>query len=189
MEVKYTIKELNKKYFQKSAFFLYPLLKIPKVIIPIDTYIQWDDYFSLNEHVLICRFKKFTKDLELDVEKHVLLSHPLYKDYHELEDGTVVYIFSLANHKDLMKAFLIGKYSKLSEKHKQTIIQFFKEGTYTRSYLKSYLYPDDFYEIYSILLEMSIETLKEIGELASPPDLKKENLTLKMKDLNITLAN
>lgn len=189
MQIKeYKIRQLNKKYFQKSTFFLYPLLKIPKTVIPMDTYVTWDDFFDLDRNVLVCRYKKFVKDTERKTEVEHLIKHPLYLDYYELEDDTIVYVFAIETFQGILELFLKGKYSKFPDSIKDRIVSFYKPETHTRAYMKSYLFPDAFYEIYSELLNVPISLLKEIVELASPPDMEKEKLQLKVKNIDIKLT-
>lgn len=182
METKeYKIQNVNRKYFQKSTFFLYPLLKIPKTVIPMVTYLYWDDYSSSSKDpVLICRFKQFTKDSEKKTETEHLAGHPLFKDYYELEDETVVYIFTLKDFPALIDQFLKGEYSKFPPSIKERIVNFYRIETPTRSYMKSYLYPEHYYTLYSKLLNVPVKILVETGELADAPNLEKETLSLKM---------
>lgn len=190
MQVKeYKIRHLNKRYFQKSTFFLYPLLKIPKAVLPIHTYLYWDHPCSLDKMVLICRFKKFTELDQLKAEADHLVSHPLYLNYYELEDDTVVYVFAFDNFQPLVELFLKGKYSKFPVNIKERLLSFYKPETYTRSYMNSYLYPEHFYDTYSKLLNVSESILIETEELTDPPDIIKEKLHLKIKNLNITNTN
>lgn len=174
----YKITDLNRKYFQKSTFFLYPLLKIPKKIIPIVTYLYWNDY-STQDLVLICRYKPFNTDQERKFEVEHLISSPFYKDYYKLEDGTVVYIFSLQTIPSVVELFIQGKYSRFPTLFKERVLDFYKPETRTRSYMKTYLYPEYYYSLYSKFLNVSKDLLKEIGELVDPPDLTKETLIIK----------
>lgn len=182
MEIKeYKIKDLNRKYFQKSTFFLYPLLKIPKSIIPVVTYLYWDGYSS-EDSVLICRYKPFGTDIEKKTEKDHLIGHSLYKDYYPLEDGTLVYIFTLKDIESVVEMFLRGEYSKFASAAKERILAFYKPETPTRGYMKTYLYPEYYYDLYSKFLNVSEDLLKETVELIDPPNLEKERLTLKISD-------
>jgi hypothetical protein len=184
------IKELNRKYFQKSTFFLYPLLKIPKTVIPVVTYLYWGDYSSAKSHpILICRFKPFTTDTERTTEVEYLIGHPLYIDYYELEDESIVYVFSLESMSSIVDLFLKGEYSKFTPPIKEKILTFYKPETSTRGYMKSYLYPQNYYETYSKFLNVSEDLLKETVELIDPPNIEKESLKLKVKDFKLDVTS
>ena len=54
----------------------------------------------------------------------------------------------------------------------------------------SYLYPEDYFDIYAELLGVNINILKNVGELCAPYNIDKETLkisveNLEMKDLII----
>jgi len=84
--------------------------------------------------------------------------------------------------------FVNGKYSKLSTELKKKIVTFFAQSIkYT--HVHSYLYPEKYFRLYSDLLGVNIDILKEVGELCSPPNLEKENLTLEIKNLHIQNIN
>jgi hypothetical protein len=185
----YKIRQMNKKYFQKSTFFLYPLLKIPKIVIPMQTYLYWDHSDYLEKTILICRFKKFTAANELKIEEANILSHPLYLNHYELEDDSIVYIFSLEQYKAMVELFLKGKYSKFSTKIKENILSFYKPESHSKSYIRSYLYPEYYYTLYAELLNVDKSILSETGELIDLPNITKEKLDLKIKNLNITHVN
>ena len=52
---------------------------------------------------------------------------------------------------------------------------FGKKGTISE-YVESYLYPKNYFIIYSEILKIPLKDIKEVGELCDKPDLKKENL-------------
>ena len=189
--MEYKIKDLNRKYFQKSTFLLYPLLKIPKIIIPIDTYLYWDGYSSEKARppILVCRYKPFTKENERKIEVDHLIAHPLYLDFYELEDGSIVYIFSLDSIPSIVELFIKGKYSKFTTPIKERILSFYKPESSTRAYMKTYLYPEYYYNMYSRFLDVSEELLKETVELTDPPNMEKETLKLKIKDFKLDVTS
>jgi hypothetical protein len=175
----FKIRFLNKKYFQKSTFFLYPLLNIPKTILPKNTYITWEDTYGIDDLVFICKFDKFNSETQIKTEKVHLKGHPLLKETMTLEDGGTIYFFKFEKYSKLWHNFVNGKYSKISKNHKLEIIKFYKKGSFTGTLIKSYLFPEDYYADYAELLNVPLEVLMESGELADAPDLKQENLNLK----------
>ena len=185
------MKQIYKEYFQKSKVFLYPLLGIRKGIrfVPIQTYISWDN-MNLNENKFLCLYsidtqcKQTLKQFEVFKELHITC-HSKYEQYHKINDEMHLFVFNFSHlKKDLIK-FKEGKYSKFTEGTKIKILNFFgKIGTIT-DYVESYLYPEHFYEIYSEILNIPIETLVEVGELCDKPDLKEENFTKKMIEVEL----
>ena len=72
--------------------------------------------------------------------------------------------------------FIKGKYSKFSNGFKKHIINFFGNKGTISEYVESYLYPENYFEIYSDILKVPLRDIKQVGELCDKPDLKKENL-------------
>ena len=188
MEKRSRIKNLNKGYFQKSMFFLYPLLKISKKLLPLNTYVSWNNA-SEEQYTLICRFKKFASPVDQELEKQHLLKHPRFINYYELEDGTCIYLFTYndAKYKNTWDEFIKGSYSKFLPSVKTEILSFYKPGTVTYDYITSYLYPADHYNDYAELLNIPVEILKGGKELIDRPDLEKE--TLKTAPINVDLSS
>jgi hypothetical protein len=59
---------------------------------------------------------------------------------------------------------------------KKHILNFFGNKGTISEYVESYLYPEDYFKIYSEILKVPFENIKEVGELCNKPDLEKENL-------------
>jgi len=66
---------------------------------------------------------------------------------------------------------------------KRRILEFFKNNHSNYKYLDSYLNPEKYFNTYAELLKVPVEVLHEVGELCSPPDLKKETLKLTADEL------
>ena len=185
------MKQIYKEYFQKSKVFLYPLLGIKKGIrfVPIQTYISWDNVnlmgdkllclYSIDPHCEITQ-KQFEVFKGLD-----LVTHPKYEEYHKINDEMHLFIFDFSHLKKDLKKFRKGQYSQFTEATKIKILNFFgKIGTIT-DYVESYLYPEYFYETYAEILNISVKTLKEVGELCDKPDLEEENFTKEMIEVEL----
>jgi hypothetical protein len=97
----------------------------------------------------------------------------------KLEDGSVIYFFNFTKFEKIWNHFLLGKYSKFSKTYKDDIIKFYKKGSFTGTLIKSYLFPEEYYQDYAQLLDVPLEILTETGELADAPDFKMENLKFK----------
>ena len=184
------IKNVYKDYFQKSRVFLYPALDIKKgnSIVPIECYTQWDNKYTLNDQKLICLYHlRSDKEFKAFESKH-LYGNKLYDNFFLLDDSVGAYIFDFKVFKQDINNFVNGKYSKLSVELKKKIVTFFAQSIkYT--HVHSYLYPEKYFRLYSDLLCIDIDVLKEVGELCSLPDLEKENLTLEIKNLHIQNIN
>ncbi len=100
------------------------------------------------------------------------------------EEENLVVIFEFSDKKDDWEKFLEGRYSKMTEYTKKEILKFFDSNTGNYVYMKSYLYPDKYYEDYALCLNVEVNFLKDVGELCSKPDFIKEKLILNVPCLN-----
>lgn len=190
MDKRSKIKDLNKGYFQKSTFFLYPLLKISKKLLPMSTYVSWSHETGENKKMLICRYKKFASIADQALEKQFLLSHPNFVKFYELEDDTVVYLFFLNNkYNQVWDLFEKGAYSQFPYDVKLDILSFYRAGTITYDYINSYLNPTEYYTEYAELLNVSRDILKQGKELIDKPNMEKETLSIKPKQIDLSSYN
>ena len=98
----------------------------------------------------------------------------------------IIAVFDFSDLTDDWNNLLKGKYSKLTINVKRKISTYFQSNTANQVYINSYLYPKDYFEIYSELLQVDVTLLKEVGELCSKPDLEKEILYQTVQDLQLT---
>jgi hypothetical protein len=172
------IDSLYNKYFQKSKVLLYPALNINRgvSVTPIQTFVAWKGYFTTEDRKL-CSLYYERNDLEFkNFETKVLKGNPLYHNSEKFLKDINVYIFSFDSLKRDWDMFIAGKYSKFTEKHKNNILNYYKANSANYAFIESYLYPERFFTIYAELLGVSIQELKEVGELCSKPDFDKEIL-------------
>jgi len=185
------MKQIYKSYFQKSKVFLYPLLGIKKGVrfVPIETYIGWDNNEISPKDTLICAYaiedaekahihKSFQSFAKSDLRKN-----ELYHSEYETDD-LKIFVFDLSFFKSDIQKFKEGKYSEFSRLTKKIIMNFFENGT-VAEYMESYLYPEEYYEIYSDILNVPISTLEEVGELCDKPDLEKEDFKKSIIELEL----
>lgn len=190
MEKRSKIKNLNKGYFQKSMFFLYPLLKISKKLLPVNTYISWSYKTGEKKRVLICRYKDFISPADQNMEKQLLLNHAQFVKYYSLEDGTGVYLFTLNDKYDqVWDLFEKGSYSSFPYHIKMDILSFYRPGTSTYDYINSYLNPSEYYNDYAELLNIEVSVLKNTKELIDKPDVEKETLKEQPKKIDLSSYN
>ena len=74
------------------------------------------------------------------------------------------------------KRFISGKYSQLTLKTKTTIIDFFAGQKKISNFVEGFLSPEDLHEAYANFLGVEIESIINVYEICTPPDLEKETL-------------
>lgn len=181
------VKNVYEKYFQKSKMFLYPILKMRQgsSIVPIQTYMAWQDMYELGDYKLICVYHN-RKDAEFKAfeDKH-LLSNQLFYDYFLLPDDMVAYVFDLSEYSHDYRLIALGQYSELSSEFKFKVINFFSSNPHHAAYIDSYLYPERHYYTYAELLNCDVDILVNVGQLCSPPDFSQETLLSKPMEVRI----
>jgi hypothetical protein len=175
--------------------FLYPMLNIKRgnSTIPIQTYLSWEDKFSIVDNKFIAIYHR-RSDIEFKIfeEKH-LLGNRLFEDCFELEEKQTAYVFDFSEYSSEYKKIIHGKYSMLDVEYKQNILKFFRDNRGNHSLVESWLYPETYYYEYAELLFDNIKhgfnLLKSVGELCSLPNLKEESIKKSIKIINFELQN
>jgi len=164
--------------------FLYPLLGIKRgvSVVPVETYICWQGYYTSEDMKLICVYDIRKDDEYKFFEKNTLLSHNRLSDYVKIGSQAVL-TFDFSDLGDDWSQFINGKYSKLNIKLKQKILDFFDKYSGNYAYMHSYLIPEKYFNNYAELLGVDAEILIQVGELCSKPDLDKEILVLEVANL------
>ena len=185
----HTIKEVNRRYFQRSTFFLYPGLKIPPhvEIKPLSTFLSWENKYDVTDRRLICLFPPIEGGLKKIHEKKFFLNNSRFEDFIELPEDKSLYIFNFDNLSKDWDCVVHGEYSKMSTHMKICISDFFRTEPKSAAYMDSYLNPATYYDQYSKLLDVEIDLLKEGVELLSAPDLNKEYLLNKYINLEVSM--
>ncbi len=179
------IDKIYGKYFQKSRSFLYPALGIKRgKILPLDTYISIKGLIGAEDIKLICTFKDTESETFKQFEDQMLISNPLFEEKMITSNGNV-YVFNLEIYKNDYFYFLMGKYSQLSSVLKRAIRLYYGEKTAEYKYIETYLYPEKFFDLYAKLLDIDVETLKDLGELCDTFDEEKETLEISLEDLEM----
>jgi hypothetical protein len=178
-----TIKSIYGKYFQKSKIFLYPQLGFKRGLLhkPFQTYLFWDGDTEPGFR-FYCHYKNYNTDAFRKFESEVLGPHARCVDYHVLEDDTILYCFDFTKEARDIKMVIDGRYSRLSEPFKKNILTFFGEDNVTE-YIESYLYPEYYFDESATILDVDQESLKIVGELCDKPDIEKETLICKTKNI------
>lgn len=166
------------QYFQKSKVFLYPLLKLKKGIsfVPMETYICWDGVYSEIDLKFLCVYHCERTDNFKKFESKYLLSNKMLENIIELEDDKHLYVFDFSNYKYDYRRFVEGKYSKFSMDAKNLIVNFFGTAGNISEYISSFLDPEPHHEKYADALHVSVESIQDVYEVCSIPELEKETL-------------
>jgi len=182
-----SIKSLYKDYFQKSRVFLYPALDIRRVnsITPICTYISWEGQYEQGDAKLMCLYH-LRNDQEFRMfEKTKLFGNRLFHDFKETYDGKAVYVFDFKPLQEDWNNFIHGQYSKLSNDHKKKILNFYGYKSPNYAYVESFLHPEKYYKMYSEVINVRENLLKEVGQLCDKPDSDQEKLIATVKSLEM----
>lgn len=181
------ITSLYVDYFQKSKVFLFPALGISKKSYtqPTETYLSWQDMYNTEHKKLICVYDNVNTEAFQAFELKVLLANPMLSARFRTKDGQGIYVFDMSVLEGNWDLFLAGKYSQMNKTLKQAIADFYGVKSPEYQYIKSYLYPEEFYEIYAQLLDIDVNILKKVGELCNPHDPQQEML----KILAVNLEN
>lgn len=179
------IDALYRKYFQKSKIFIYPLLEIKRgtSVVPIETYVSWNNSLGSEDMKLVCVYQIRTDDEYMKFEKNVLLKHNRLSDYVKVDDTKAVITFDFSDLNDDWFYFIEGRYSKMNINTKRKILDFFDKKSGNYAYVESYLFPEKHFETYAKLLNVESDFLKSVGELCTKPDLEKEKLLIEVADL------
>jgi len=160
--------------FQKSTFFLYPLLRTPRLVLPRSTYIAWGEY-KARDNFFICVYDKTTDPRLKDLEKNSLLRTERFYEFAEREKH-LIYVFDFNDYSYTIEQFLAGEYSTFSDYAKRMIIKAYEEEPERQLMAHVYLYPELYYERYSEILQVDRGLFYEGTQLIRPPDIDQETL-------------
>jgi hypothetical protein len=165
------IKETYSNYFQKSKTFLLPALGLRKCeqTASIMTFISWEGRYTPADYKLVLVKLGNIDDPEYRrFEKIYLLSNTLFETIIPIDKETIAYVFNFERLKDDWNYFLRGKYSRLSITLKDRIRSYYGDIAVEWEYVKSFLYPNDYFEEYARLLNVHPDLLAQVGELCDP---------------------
>lgn len=167
-------------YFQKSKLFLYPLLGIKKGVkyVPSKTYVCWKDLYTSKDYKFICVYEVERGTDFKNFALRYLKSNIMFNSEHEFENKQV-YVFDLSIYKQDYEAFILGKYSKISEGSKKRILSYFTDKEKSLEYVKGFLNPSDYHQLYAEKLGVDIKIIKETYEVCSKPNMIKETFVEK----------
>lgn len=173
MKKKFSINHIYQGPFPKSLIYLYPILNIPHdVHKPLHVYLGIEGQVSVHEERLVCIYDSSALGFELFEQCYLMLHEGLY-DRFELEGSRKIYVFEFPD-SDTWECFLTGKYSRFPEDYKQTVIKAVSKYPGNDIYMRSFFYPEAFFDNYAHILNVPVELLQEVGELCSLPDMQHE---------------
>ena len=181
------MKDIYRKYFQKSFTFLYPLLEVvKKKYRPSQTYIEWEGVHTKDDRKLICIYKRENSKEWCEFEKEELINHPMLDYCIPVDDNVVVYVFDYNIYKDDFDNFVNGKYSKFSTLAKKLLTTYYRIHTPEWVFVESYVFPESYFDKYAEILGIDVKLLKQVGELCEVYDSEKEVCTVKHPEINLT---
>ena len=171
------IHDLYKKYFQKSKIFMYPLLGIERGnVAPEEVYFSIRDNYKPEDKKLVLVYNP-KMDLKYESFKEGrLVNHKLLYDRFKDQNGNDIFVFDMSGFASDWDLFLKGKYSQMSLKIKNQILNFFEKNSGNYIYVNSFLFPEKWFKRYAEILDVSEELLKEVGELCDVPNQQMEQL-------------
>ena len=183
---------IYREYFQKSKVFLYPLLNIKKGIrfVPVETFISWTNHYDSKDMKLITLYDIDSSNKDFNkFEADVIYKNRYFENFYQLTDKKNIYIFDISIYKYDLNRFKNGEYSKFSKKTKEIIENFFGDIGTISKYVDSYLFPDEWHEVYAEYFNVPLQLIKDTHELCDKPNLKKENLTIKIPEIQLFKNN
>lgn len=177
------MKRLYADYFQKSKVFLFPILGIAKKssIQVSETYVTWQDLYQELDKKLICVYEDVNTEAFMAFEAKVLLSSPIYYAHRRTIDGRGIYVFNMEVLKEDWSHFVTGSYSQMSKTLKDAILRYYGTKSTEYEYVRSFLYPEEFFHVYAKLLDVDQKLLEEVGELCDKYNPELENLNISVE--------
>lgn len=177
------INDLYKKYFQKSKIFMYPLLGIERGnVAPEEVYFSIRDTYKPDDKKLVLVYNPIM-DLKYESFKEGrLVNHKLLHERLEDQNGNDIFVFDMSSYATDWDLFMLGKYSQMSLKIRNQILNFFEKNSGNYIYVNSFLFPEKWFNRYAEILDVPEILLKEVGELCDIPNLEKEQFNLILKE-------
>ena len=138
------IHDLYKKYFQKSKIFMYPLLGIERGnVAPEEVYFSIRDNYKPDDKKLVLVYNP-KMDLKYESFKEGrLVNHKLLYDRFKDQNGNDIFVFDMSGFASDWDLFLTGKYSQMSLKIRNQILNFFDKNSGNYIYVNSFLFPEN----------------------------------------------
>jgi hypothetical protein len=177
----YVVKQVYKRYFQKSKSFLLPILGLKKDFkyAPIQSYMQWAGIYKLSDCNLILTYEKSDEPSWNKYLLNTIMANRMFNEYYDIDAETIAVSFDLYSISEDYQYVIDGKYSKLSKQTKSKIREYYGYNSPEWAYMESFLFPERYIPTYSKILDVDEEHIRFTGELCDLPNLNKETLKLK----------
>ncbi|MBM3160141.1 MAG: hypothetical protein FJZ66_02310 [Bacteroidetes bacterium] len=158
---------------------MYPLLGFERGnVVPEEVYFSISDKYKPEDRKLVLVYDP-RMDLKYESFKEDrLVNHKLLHERLEDQNGNDIFVFDMSSFAADWDLFFAGKYSQMSLKIRNEILNFFEKNSGNYIYVNSFLFPEKWFKRYAEILDVSEELLKEVGELCDIPNLEKEQLNL-----------
>lgn len=171
------INQLYPRYFQKSKLFLYPLLGLQRgLTAPEEVYFSWKGKYAPENQKLILVYNNVSGSLYQELKNTKLANHRLLLEIIPTMQDQEICVFDFSSYASDWDHLIAGRYSKMSLKTKQTILDYFERYSGNYIYMHSFLFPNKWFKRYAEILDVPEELLIEVGELCDKPDWDKELL-------------
>ncbi len=121
------INQLYAQYFQKSKLFLYPLLGFERgLTAPEEVYFSWDGKYASEDQKLILVYSNLTNPFYQELKSTKLSKHRLLLEIIPTMNDQEIYVFDFSSYATDWVHLIAGRYSKMSLKTKQTILDYFE---------------------------------------------------------------
>jgi hypothetical protein len=157
----------------KSLIFLFPLLQLPKNVVPIGTYLQIESVDLGKTRPLICLFHKN----HISQTVRTILSENKFFDFSISDDEYEYFFFEFTQIANIYDTILRGEYTKLTLNTKILL------SRTDHPISEIAIHPENYYQDYADELNCDVETIMKKVELIEPPFLEKETVCFGKKAL------
>lgn len=177
---------------KKAKNLLLPLVGITKTHKELkkfqaDVFLQWEGMICGIGCLELLVYFREESELFTAFEQTILSNSKLTACY-DIKEGGRAYLFDISEHYKTVMKFMEGKYSEFDNKIKDKIRWYWSDSPVQGSKMpqlghpfKIILYPEYYYESAADELGVSVELLKEGGELMSKVDIEDETFTLTLE--------
>jgi hypothetical protein len=143
---------------------------------PEEVYFSWEGKYSPEDQKLILVYTNVSGSLYQELKNTKLANHRLLLEIIPTMQDQEIYVFDFSSYASDWDHLIAGRYSKMSLKTKQTVLDYFERYSGNYIYMHSFLFPNKWFKRYAEILDVPEDLLVEVGELCDKPDWDKELL-------------